>query len=207
MKFSFLKDHRPQKLSLKKVCKAFEVSSSGYFKFLKTKSSHEKEYRESKVVEIFHFYNEKGGYRKVFHQLRKTGEDYSLYEVRKILSSKNLRAKKAKSFKPQTTDSCHNNPISPRVFKTENTELTKINQVWSTDITYLPVEGTFVYLVLFLDVYSRKILSWSLSPSLSADFVLEAFLKALQTRCIPPGLVVHSDRGGFSIPIRSLGEN
>ena len=106
-----------------------------------------------------------------------------------------MKAKKSTSFKPRTTDSVHNNVISPRVFKTEETRATRSNQFWSTDITYLPMGGSFLYLVVFLDLYSRKIVSWSLSPSLSKDFVLDAFLKATRTRSVPPGLVIHSDRG------------
>ena len=90
----------------------------------------------------------------------------------------------------------HNSFFSERVFKTGETKLTALNQVWGSDITYLSAEaGFFLYLVVFLDFYSRKIVGWDVSSSLSGQFVLRAFYRALKTRSVRKGLIIHSDRG------------
>jgi putative transposase len=71
-------------------------------------------------------------------------------------------------------------------------EITTQNQVWGTDITYIPVKGGYLYLVVFLDLYSRFILSWELSNSLGSDFCLEALLRAFKYGFV---LIVNSDQG------------
>lgn len=71
-------------------------------------------------------------------------------------------------------------------------EITTQNQVWGTDITYIPLEGGYIYLVAFLDLFSRYVLSWRLSNSLESEFCLEALKTALQ--CGLPE-IINSDQG------------
>ena len=90
----------------------------------------------------------------------------------------------------------HNSFFSERVFKTGKTRLKALNQTWGSDITYLSSEsGCFFYLAVFLDFYSRKIVGWDLSSSLSVQLVLRAFYRSLKTRSVSKGLIIHSDRG------------
>jgi putative transposase len=69
------------------------------------------------------------------------------------------------------------------------------NQVWASDITYLRTEKGFVYLSLMTDMYSRKIVGWSLSESLSIEGSVETLKKALRENSVQKGLIHHSDRG------------
>jgi transposase InsO family protein len=65
------------------------------------------------------------------------------------------------------------------------------------DITYLPLsEGRWAYLSVWMDLYSRRIVGWQLEPHMREELVITALKKALQTRRVKPGLIVHSDRGG-----------
>ena len=86
--------------------------------------------------------------------------------------------------------------ISPRVFQIEQTYVTKLNQVWSSDITYLKAEGNrFLYLGVFLDIFSRKVVGWELSSCLSGEFILKALFQGVRTRSVEGKLIIHSDRG------------
>jgi transposase InsO family protein len=70
-----------------------------------------------------------------------------------------------------------------------------INQLWVADITYVRLETEFVYLAVILDAFSRRVIGWALDRTLEDELTLEALRMALRSRCPPPGLVHHSDRG------------
>ena len=197
MIFNFIAGHKPQELSIQKACDVFQVSRSGYFSSMnKSKERKNLKNKEQKIVQAF--YKNKGfyGYRKVFFYLKSRGYLYSEHRVRKVLKSKGLQARKAKVFKPVTTCIDGRSPISPRVFQIEQTAVTRLNQVWSSDITYLKAQGDmFLYLAVFLDVFSRRVVGWELSSCLSGEFVLKALFKGIRTRSIEEKLIIHSDRG------------
>jgi hypothetical protein len=73
--------------------------------------------------------------------------------------------------------------------------VTGINQLWVSDITYIRLAGEFVYLAVVLDVYSRKVVGWQLGRSLAAPLAVDALRQAIEQRKPRPGLVHHSDRG------------
>ena len=195
MIFHFLIKNKPPCLSVTKACSVFELSRSGYFKCLQSAGKPFLADRQ-KILQTFHLSKGLYGYRKVFHSLIQQGEQVSIYQVRNTLHRHHLKSKKPKPFKPNTTQSNPDHPVAPRVFKVGESLVTRLNQVWGSDITYLPTShGGFLYLVVFIDFFSRKIISWELSSSLSVEFVLKAFYKAIDTRSVQKGLVVHSDRG------------
>lgn len=75
-------------------------------------------------------------------------------------------------------------------------EITHLNQVWTTDITYIPTinEGTF-YLISFMDCFSKKVVAWGLFENQKADKVVYVLEQAVKVRCPSPGLICHSDKG------------
>lgn len=97
--------------------------------------------------------------------------------------------------KIRTTMSCHGLPVYPNMAK--DMVLTNINQLWVSDITYIGVNGKFLYMAILLDAYSRKCVGWHLSKHIDVDLVLMSFRKALETRnnIGISGIVHHSDRG------------
>lgn len=198
MIYNFIKENKPEKISFKKICKELGVSSSGYFKNLK-KQQEQKSLKliEEKVSKAFLYHKGLYGYRKLFYYLKeKQDVKFSLSQVRLILKKRGLRSKTRRIFKPCTSQTSHNNKISERFYKSGQTQLSGLNQIWVSDITYLSViDGGFIYLSLFLDAFSRKIVGWDLSSSLSSQIVLTAFYKALKTRSVSKGLIIHSDRG------------
>lgn len=198
MIYQFITENKVKNLSLKKACRVLSVSSSSYFKNLKLKEQRaQSNTKKERIVKAFNLHKGRYGYRKVSHYLTKNREfSCSPSQARHTLKEYGLKARKAKPFKPVTTQSGKSCPAMGRVFRSAETVLTGVNQVWGSDITYLKaIGGSFLYLAIFLDFYSRKIVGWDVSHSLSSEVVLRAFYAALKRRTVREGLIVHSDRG------------
>lgn len=103
-----------------------------------------------------------------------------------------IKAAGARRYKA-TTDSNHNYPLAPNLLK-EGFKMTQINQAWSSDITYIPTAQGWLYLCIVLDLFSRKIVGWSMKETLHAEIVSQALESAFLARKPKPGLIFHSDR-------------
>jgi len=99
-----------------------------------------------------------------------------------------------KPRKVTTTDSKHAFPVAPNLLNREFTADTP-NEKWVADITYIPTQEGWLYLAVVLDLYSRKIVGWSMSHQITADLVEDALRMALYERQPDAGLLHHSDRG------------
>ena len=198
MIYQFITKNRVKNLSLKKTCRIFLVSPSGYFKSLKLKEN-SKQQKKEKIIRAFKLHKGRYGYRKIYHYLSQNKEfAFSACQVRYTLKESGLKARKARLFKAISTQSDESCPAIERVFRIGETVPTAVNQVWGSDITYLKAAGGhFLYLAIFLDFYSRKVVGWDISSSLSAAVVLRAFYAAVKTRGVKEGLIVHSDRGVY----------
>ena len=196
MIYQFITKNRVKNLSLKKTCRIFLVSPSGYFKSLKLKEN-SKQQKKEKIIRAFKLHKGRYGYRKIYHYLSQNKEfAFSACQVRYTLKESGLKARKARLFKAISTQSDESCPAIERVFRIGEAVPTAINQVWGSDITYLKAAGGhFLYLAIFLDFYSRKVVGWDISSSLSAEVVLRAFYAAVKTRVVREGLIIHSDRG------------
>ncbi len=151
---------------------------------------------EQKVITVFKQHKRRYGSRRIVAELGNQNVIVSPYKVRKCLSDNGLKAIQPRSFVPKTTNSRHPYMISPNYLKTRDFP-TAINQVWVGDITYIPMtEGKFCYLSVWMDLCSRKIVGWDLQDHMRESLVTASLNKALRTRKIPPGLLIHSDRGG-----------
>jgi transposase InsO family protein len=112
------------------------------------------------------------------------------------MKTQGLMAIQPKSFKPRTTESRHRLGYSPNLLL-DSQEVTDINQVIVGDITYIPLEGgTFSYLAMLMDRFSRRIIGWHLGVDMTEDLVLEALRMAVRQTQMPAGLIHHTDRGG-----------
>jgi len=92
-----------------------------------------------------------------------------------------------------TTDSAHSWRVYPNLAR--RMVLSAINQLWVADITYVRLQQEFIYLAVILDVYSRRVVGWSISRQLDSSIAQEALKAALKERQPAPGLIHHSDRG------------
>ena len=125
-------------------------------------------------------------------ELKRRGWKVNHKRVHRIMREDNLLCLRHRKF-VVTTNSHHHHPVFPNV--AAGMELTAINQLWVSDITYIRLETEFVYLAVVLDAFSRRVVGWALDRTLQAELVMTALRRALAERQPAPGLVHHSDRG------------
>lgn len=114
--------------------------------------------------------------------------------VAKCMRRAGIQANRRTKFRISTTDSNHDSPIAPNLLEQDfSTEM--LNQVWLTDITYIPTKEGFTYLAAFVDLHSRKIVGWKTSRHIDSNLVVAALDQALAFRTPEAGLIIHSDRG------------
>lgn len=104
-----------------------------------------------------------------------------------------MKARTKKKFKA-TTNSNYNLPVAGNILN-QNFMTSRPDMVWTSDITYIWTSEGWLYLVVVLDIYSRKIISWRMSNNLSKEFVYEAIRKPIDTIKPLGNLIFHSDRG------------
>ena len=118
------------------------------------------------------------------------------HRVARLMHEGNIQATKPKRFKV-TTDSHHQSPIAPNLVERRFDEIaTAPDLLWVTDITYIWTRQGWLYLCVFIDVFSRKIVGWSVDDTMETRMVLDALNMALARRNPGDGLIGHSDRGG-----------
>lgn len=130
---------------------------------------------------------------RIERELRESGIRTSQKRVARLMNQASLRAKAARKFRI-TTRSAPNRVAAPNLLQ-RNFQAQAPNQVWVGDITYLWTKEGWMYLSVFLDLYSRSVVGWALSRSLTIDAVLLSLQKAIARRNPKPGLIVHTDRG------------
>ena len=132
------------------------------------------------------------GYRRMTAQLRREEWTVNRKRVLRVMRESDLLCRIKHRF-VRTTDSKHHFPIYPNLLR--DFRPTAINQVWVADITYIRILTGFAYLAAILDAYSRKVVGWALSRTLTAEMTCAALTAAYAARRPPKGLILHSDRG------------
>lgn len=132
------------------------------------------------------------GYRRITAHLHRAGVVVNRKRVLRLMREDNLLCLRHKRF-VATTDTDHGMPLYPNLVPALT--LTRINQLWVADITYVHLPREFVYLAVILDAFSRRCIGWSLDRHLDATLTVAALHHALTERSVAPGLVHHSDRG------------
>src|SRR4030095_7720058 len=132
------------------------------------------------------------GYRPITRLLKREGWMVNHKRVLRILREDNLLSLRRKRF-VITTDSDHDLPVYPNLAR--RLAVKGPDQLWVADITYIRLRTEFLYLAVILDVYSRRVVGWSLGRQLGSTLAQEALRKAVELRQPRPGLIHHSDRG------------
>jgi len=176
---------------------ALDVSRSGYYRWLKAPESKRAQAARQLIAHIrrIHGKSRKSyGSPRVFHKLRQEGVKTSENRVARLMQAAGIKACSKRAFRPRTTDSNHPHPIAPNQLKTSPAP-TAPNQVWVADITYIWTREGWIYLAAVMDLFSRKIVGWSLAQTMETALVKEALQRALASRQPTAGLLHHSDRG------------
>lgn len=134
------------------------------------------------------------GRRRIASDLAKQGLCVSVNRVERRMKEAGIEGYRPKSFKITTLGDARRN--SPNILKNESISPSGINQVWVSDITYIRTREGWVYLCIFMDLYSRKIVGWKAGNNMKKDLVVGALDSAVRDRRPPTGLIIHSDCGG-----------
>lgn len=133
------------------------------------------------------------GSPKVYRCLRRGAKAINHKRVERLMREHGLRAKRAGKFRATTT-SRHRLPVAENVLE-RNFSVGAPDEVWTSDITYIWTDEGWLYLAVFLDLYSRLVVGWSVSESLTTEFVEQAFMQGQRRRGTAVSPLVHSDRG------------
>lgn len=175
------------------MCFLAGVSRAGYYRNLTEAVPEEAAMAvRVRIQEIVLAHRRRYGIRRVTATLHRQGMVVNHKRVERIMREDNLLAIRRRKY-ILTTDSQHEFPVYVNL--AARMQVTAINQLWVTDITYIRLRTEFVYLAVVLDRYSRKAIGWCLDRSLAATIAVTALEQAIAERQPPPGVVVHNDQG------------
>lgn len=173
------------------MCRVLKVSPSGYYAWRSRTPSHQAQARaalDARVRAEFDARKGRAGAPRLARHL-----SVGRRQVAESLRRQGLRAKAARKFKA-TTNSNHSLPVAQNLLQ-QNFTADGPNQVWVGDITYIGTDEGWLYLAVVLDLFSRKVVGWSMSDRMTATLVCDALKMALFRRKRPRGVIMHTDRG------------
>jgi len=151
------------------------------------------------VKSIFDFHKRRYGARRIWEEMKDKGHKIGRYQVRSLMREQNLVAIQPKSFVPKTTQTSPNLRRSPNLLL-DLPPPDAPNQIIVGDITYLPtvINGynDWLYLAVWLDLFSRKIVGWQVDEHMEESLVIRALKKLIKTRQPAPRMIIHTDGGG-----------
>ena len=192
----FVLDHREMFL-VGLMCKTLDVSRSGFYAWLGRGESDRASEDRRLTALIQGIFNESRGIYgvpRVHEILQQRGQRCSRKRVARLMQKAGLRSKTKRRFRVKTTDSKHGHPIAPDRLD-QDFGASAANKFWVSDITYIPTDEGWLYLASTMDLFSRRIVGWSMASTLHSTIVINALRMAIDQRKPAAGLVHHSDRG------------
>ncbi len=180
------------------MCRVFQVSCSGYYDWRNRPLSKRKKEDQTILRRIWqvHIDSKKNyGTIKIWKELNGLGDVVGKHRIARLRNQNGIETKRRKRFKV-TTISKNTKQVAPnlldRKFKSE-----RPNQVWVGDVTYIATRSGWLYLAVLLDLYSRKVIGWSMSERNNKQLVLNALNMALEQRRPRSSVLHHTDRGSI----------
>lgn len=195
MKYRFIHEHRSAH-RIGKMCKALEVSRSGYHKYIHQKMMGRRleNHRITEMIkDIFKKSHERYGSLKIRKELFSKGYIINKKRIARIMKINGLKAKARRKYKVTTKSG--NNEIFADNKVNQQFQVSKPNKIWVSDITYIWTQEGWLYLAIIMDLFSRMIVGWSMSKNIKAKLVTDAIEQAFMNREVDAGLIFHSDRG------------
>jgi putative transposase len=202
MKFRMVEELALEQQDVGRCCKVLKVSRAGYYDWLvRPQSSRVTENIELARQIKHHWEKSRGTYGvpRIMDQLKKAKTKGGRNRIARIMRENGIQGVGKKKFKVVTTDSKHDLPIADRIFETENAaeQVTEPNQFWGGDITYVATDEGWLFLAIFLDLFTRKVVGHAMKENMETQLVLDALEMALKRQGMTPGdiLVTHTDQG------------
>ncbi len=182
-----------------RLCENLRVSPSGFYDWDRRRATPGGRAREDQalaeqITAIHAASRQTYGSPRIADELRARGSRHGRNRIARLMKSRGLCGRQRGRYRVRTTDSHHDHPIAPNRLA-EAPATSAPNQIWVADITYIPTDEGWLFLAGVLDLHSRRIVGWAMSPTIDSALVLSALSMATLHRSPPPGLLFHSDRG------------
>lgn len=180
------------------MCRVLEVSRSGYYDWVMRPLSHREESNRILLSEIRRVHQKARsvyGSIKTWKELRSQGFPCGKNRIARLRRINGIESKRRRRFKI-TTQSKRGQWIAPNILN-RCFETKEPNRIWVGDVTFVETRQGWLYLAVLIDLYSRKVVGWSMSDRINKDLVLQALKMALFNRNPKPGLIHHTDRGAI----------
>lgn len=195
MKYAFIKDHC-QDYKVTRLIAALDVSSSGYYDWIDRPESQRSKSNTALVTKISVFHKASRGIYgspRVHKDLEEHGESVSVNRVARLMRANNIQSKMARKFVITTNSKNTLAPAPDRLQR--NFKVQQPNVAWVSDTTFIATRQGWLYLAVVLDLYSRKVIGWSMGNNNNAQLVEDALTMASWRRGKRENIIVHSDRG------------
>lgn len=197
MKFNFIKQHQTE-FSVSLMCQLLKVARSSYYAYLKRKDEPSKRQKANKVLLekiklLFTKHKKRYGSPRIHKALKQQGERCSLGRVKRLMRINGLYALSSKRYKPKQEKS--RDLETNNLLLNESNKPTTINQVWHSDITYVPTDEGWLYLAGVMDGFSRRLVGYAMQDNMKTDLVIQALRSAVARRKPSKGLIHHGDKG------------
>jgi putative transposase len=182
-------------------CETLEVSRSGYYAWVGRPVSERAAENAALIAEIVTIHKqsrETYGLPRICAKLKELGKLAGRNRVSNLMKKAGVSGLIQRRYVVKTTDSHHDFPIAPRIFKTEEFETHPIrpNEIWASDISYVPTEEGFVFLGTYLDIFTKKVVGFATEDHMKTTLLFQALEMALGRQNLTAGgLISHSDRG------------
>lgn len=179
------------------MCQVLGVSRSNYYSFIRRGLSHQPEPKKQELLEWVVAIAEASdftyGVRRMKKALNLLGYPVGKQRTRSLMKEAGIKVKQRKKYKV-TTNSNHKNPVFENILE-RKFDIDKPNQAYVSDITYIWTQEGWLYLAVVVDLFSRKVVGWSMGPRINSRLVCDALTMAIWQRQPGAGLIHHSDRG------------
>jgi len=195
MKFDFI-DAEKAFYPVRLLCRVLEVSRSGFYSWKsrpRSKRSREDEKLGAKVFKIFHESRQTYGSPRIMAELNEDGHGVGRRRVSRLMGAQGLQAVSPRRF-CITTTSDHDRPVAENILDRDFAPAAP-DQSWAGDITYIWTGEGWLYLAVVLDLFSRRVIGWSMADNMETPLVSRALQTAIGKRLPGDDLLHHSDRG------------
>jgi transposase InsO family protein len=206
VRFAFVHGHR-QRFEVNRMCRILNVSRNGYYawRHRQRRGPSPRQARRAELTAKIRAVHQASrgtyGSPRVAVELKAAGESTCENTVAKYMRAAHVCARPRRRFVPRTTDGDHPHPVAPnvldRAFAADGPD-----RKWAADLTYVRTDEGWLYLSVVIDLFSRRVVGWSMTEDVRADGVADALRMALARRTPAAGLLHHSDRGSqYACPL------
>ena len=182
-----------QKANTRQACRILQVSRAGYYAAKRRTKESAICVASVQVKAAFIANQSCYGSRRIVDELHAQDINIGRYKVRRLMREAGLKPVWKRKF-VNTTDSKHDLPVADNLLNRQFNP-PQPDQAWTSDITYIRTKTGWLYLAAVMELHSRKIIGWAMSPTMPAELVCRALRMAIGQRQPGTGLILHSDRG------------